>query len=903
MRTIQTKFFWGLLLSVLSLTSCISDRFDDETGGASGKDAVQVKFALQMPNGNAAGTYAITEIDENEVTTIDVLAFIPVTANAEHPSGYAFAYKAQVSGASIVSKPGYSKNEVKEFTVTLQKKTETQNFVLLANVRDQVDALGNISVGADKDELLKQLVFANAGSWNANNGKADNAADKTFLPFPMWGEVSRVINDATTQITDGKLLRGIARLDVVLGDNVLSAANFYLEKLYIYNSKNKARIVPDAANISSGKATAATPPTGSINNDTPLVYEIPEAMKNAFERSVYLFEAKAVAQDKSSEATCIVIGGRFGSDTQTSYYRLDFFQADNKTYKDVLRNHHYRVNITKVDGRGEGSPEEAFNSKASNMEAQVIEWNDGDFGTVTFDGQHYLSVSPAIEFDFPRAGGTQPVYLKTDVPEGWQITKITEADGTTTNTGWLTTDKTTGSFYGMGEVKVAVNISVTENTSNANRVGYIYVQAGRLETRLTVRQGITNPASLDITSGGSSITELVFTDLDLGPKTLDVSWFPQDADLQITNSSIAGYNVFPTSSGIPSTGIVAGGNGGTGQISYAITATALTAAEIAANPFIEKVSKLSFLVTNGFEDAYKSVLIRHGNYALTHDLNTGGYLLDNSKTHTITIKSNSSWKVASITGAIEILDTPTDELLSQHGGNNTTTGDALTFKLITDDSNSSHSGKSITITLTDPTGKVPDTILVVKGVSCGTNGTAVLRRIGNNDYLTHLYGTGDNQRCWMVQNSMEGTANSIAYGRDGNGNTFGVINSGSQFDGQTNGYYYGSSLAVSACPVGWHLPTSAEVNTLVSEVNVSRNTNPVSKWWCGVQGVSNSAFAGYSYYSTYWHRWKDFTVFGDWWYDTGTKYMSGNSNSDLIAPSNNINGTNLLLSVRCVQDQ
>lgn len=529
MRTIQRKIFLWLLLPALSLTSCLSDRFDDEPGGISVKDAIHVKFALQMPNGNPPATYAITEIDENEVKTIDVLAFVPVTVDAQHPSGYAFAYKAQVSGAGIIDKPGYTKNEVKEFTVTLIKKAVMQNFVILANVRDQVDGLGDIAVGADKEELLKRLVFANAGSWNANNGKADDAPDKTFMPFPMWGEVSQLVNDATTQITNGKLLRGIARLDVVLGDDVISGGNFYLEEVHIYNSKNKGQIVPDAANITGGRATAVTIPTGSINNVTPLPYTVPTAMKNAFERSIYLFEARAVAQDKSSEATCMVVGGRFGSDTETSYYRLDFLQADGKTYKDVLRNHHYRVNIVKVEGRGLPTADDAFNSKSINMETEITEWNDGEFGTVVFDGQHFLAVTPA-EFRFAKNEitsdeGDNRLTIYTDVAMGWKIdpAKITYQSG---GTGWLTPSITSG-----GTTKQTIYLKVNENTSGVERTAIVPVSAGRLVYNVTVTQTTApkktavfnfieyTPAPGAISTSGATVTAKVNTNMGWAFKT------------------------------------------------------------------------------------------------------------------------------------------------------------------------------------------------------------------------------------------------------------------------------------------------------------------------------------------------------------------------------------------------
>ncbi len=494
MRIIKTIGYFlcmGTLLGPL-FTSCIAeDDYRNGTGQVTGKE-INVKFALQMPMANnTPATYAITEIDENYVKDIDILAFKP---DAGKPSGWAFDYQAQVSGAQIIDKAGYTKKEVKEFTVTLIKSTDQQTLVVLANVRSQITDLGGIAEGTDKDELLARLVFENTGSWNANNTKPDDAVDKTFTPFPMWGETSVQINDATTTINNISLLRGIARIDVALATDV---TNFSLNEIYIYNSNNKGQVVPDAANLeTTSKVKAATLPSGTINNATPLAYTVPTAMNRLFERTIYVFEAKAAAQNQSSEATAIVVGGTYGNDANPTYYRLDFLQADKTTYRDVLRNHYYRANIIKVSGSGFDTPDEAFNAKPVNMEAEIKEWDDGEMGDIVFDGQYYLGISK-MEFLYDKDPETQGVEVKTDYPGGWKILKITEADGTTVNSGWLTTDKTTGTLYGNDGSSIPMDISVSANNTGIQRVGYVIVKAGRLEAKLKITQGI-DPGKLPV---------------------------------------------------------------------------------------------------------------------------------------------------------------------------------------------------------------------------------------------------------------------------------------------------------------------------------------------------------------------------------------------------------------------
>lgn len=239
------RFFLFVAVALL-LSSCIAERFDDY--GDNGKENnINVKFSVQMSETSSPATYAIAGIDENEVRTIDILAFREVSVSMQNPSGFAYAYKAR--GASITN---VSSN--KEFTATLFKAPAQQTFVILANVRDELAALGNITADTDKNELLGRLEsrMTEEGKWNANT------------PFPMWSEVKRTIGDGSTRVTGGKFLRSVARVDVVLKTDAIG--NFKLEEIYVYNSKSKGRIVPDPANMkSTAKVKAATEPEGDIN--------------------------------------------------------------------------------------------------------------------------------------------------------------------------------------------------------------------------------------------------------------------------------------------------------------------------------------------------------------------------------------------------------------------------------------------------------------------------------------------------------------------------------------------------------------------------------------------------------------------------------------------------------------
>lgn len=719
MNKIKTRLLLWLALPML-LLSC-SDEDEIRTGGITDPKA-QVKVTIQMPQSSAPSvepnTYAISEIDENEVKTVNVLAF---KADASKPSGWAFEYSAE--GSSITNAGG-TNNSKKQFNVTLIKSSSQQALVVLANVSDEVDALGAIAKGADKDLLLARLISSTTGKWDANDGKIETDPLKTFDAFPMWGETTATITDATTQITGVSLLRSIARVEVVLDNAVITAANFKIDEVYIYNSKNKGHIVPDPINITAGKATSATVPTGSINNATPLAYSVPTSMDKAFLRSIYIYEAAAVAQGKASDATCIVIGGTYGTDTQPSYYRLDFMQADKKTYRDILRNHKYVVNITSVKGTGYDTKEDAFNSHSLNIEAETREWDDGDFGDMYDADGYYVKVSPQSEFEFAKEAETQEVRVQTDFPGGFEIVKITElaANGTTENDissgGWLTIDKALNTKYGAGEVKVPIKMTVTDNTSGKDRIGYIHIKAGRHTIKVKVTQGVKSKVFVrvdDVTAVTiTDIKELVFpsglwTSDPVTAKSIAVNWAPYDLShpcASMSNTVNGGGFNFGSGTSMPNSSVSL--TDANGKISYLnIKPNDFSPAEVAApNEFLEKSTLYTYMVSNGGDTDTKTLLLKQVHYNAVAGL-ASHYLMDHN-THSFRIKSNSSWKIElkKADGSGGDASSVVRSFTATTGGDDTTTGSLVSFqlkdKIGSGDFSTPQADVFFTITCTDP---------------------------------------------------------------------------------------------------------------------------------------------------------------------------------------------------------
>ncbi len=688
MNKVKTKLLLSLAVSAMFFSSCVKENYID--GGVAINGGIDVRVSLQMP-ASSPKTYAISAIDENRVNEIDVLAF---KADAGKPSGWAFAYSAQGTAITDVSESNPIKAK-KQFTVKLIKNPAEQTFVILANAREQLEALGAIATGADKNQLLARLVYANPGSWNANNDKPENAPDKNFEPFPMWGETKETLTDATMQITGIYMVRAIARMDVVLDEDVIDADNFELNEIYIYNSKNAGRVVPNPVNLESPvKVNAASEPAGSINNTSPLIYNVPSSMKTAFERTIYIFEAQGKAENQSSQATCLVVGGTYGTDHAPTYYRLDFLKkADTDTYyRDILRNHWYRMNILSVSGSGYPTPEEAFNSKPFNMVAEIVEWDDGGMGNIVFDGQYLLKVSQD-EFSFHREEKTgeeedNVLYVYTDYTttlgtSGWYVDKIVDADDGTTPVTWLTLTPD----HGDPLDKTKVILTFGNNNSGVQRSAVVWLAAGRMRYPVKVIQELTPSIRIDIVdpADNSPLSEIIFfapVGTQPNMQSFKVNWNPPTEDVTVVNSTLAS-SPFPPGVGVPASGIIPGG---TGTITYDVQPPAIQASDLVSNPFFERGSKIDFMVSNGLSYESKSIFVRQVHYDLDAETEES-YLLDGS-TYTLRVKSNTSWRIKSIVndapGTILALKAGENLTVGTTGGYNVSTGDELKFTVVND---------------------------------------------------------------------------------------------------------------------------------------------------------------------------------------------------------------------------
>jgi hypothetical protein len=825
-----------------------------------------VKLALSVPA--PPDSRGLTEAGENAVETVDVLLF----------KGEYFYYRAAGTKPDNDTKP----YEIKNFTVKLP---EGNNYkvVVLANAGALLDAYPAGALATPGTVTRKALLGSLVQELDAPGHKW--TTDFTFIP--MWGyqddlTIGPATDDPAATIA---LTRAIARVNIAVEDDATLRGKFSLSSARLYNYSRAGSLAPavetvnanvhgyDAAQWNGTKATAPNLPgvAGLKVTAAPLEYAIngnPGAPVYLYEQEIYTYEAAAGSATTLASNTCLVIGAYYNG--ALSYYRVDFAKEDG-TYLALLRNHGYNVKIVEAIAAGYASAKEAFDNPPSNLVVTITE-NDGTLGLVAFDEQNYLGAS-AGEITIRRRAAGHQFTASTDVAAGWEVvgTSATGEFHEGFELAWLTVTSS-----GLTEGKGDVTFDVTENDTDARRVGYIHLAAGRLRLSVKVVQRF-----VEVWIEGAS--ELVF-EPSLGVftgQTFQVHWLPAGARVSAASIPRSGYPAFAYDDDPANDAPGDDFSDASGVRDVTFCPAALTAAEIAVNPFAARGSIARFVAFYNDEFDSADIELRQINYHIVPVVKS--YYILGGGVHSFTVRSNTGWavkenSVSDLNGILSPSYTPS--LYDQPGGYNTAPGDKAYFELVDD---KDQDGKTATLTLIDPAGLAADVNITIKAVACGLGGAAYTKDIGGSQpYMTHAYGTGDDQRCWMVENSREGTAEATSYAKS----------TDPQY--ATRGYYYTYAQAITpgnACPSGWSLPTEAEI-TAANQFSVAQT------WW-----TSNSYKAGCFYTeNNTGPRWGHWDGDGYWWNigsvsDTFDSRSLGATNRGLSGPLDLF-----WMTVRCVME-
>ncbi|MDR1883676.1 MAG: hypothetical protein LBR26_12970 [Prevotella sp.] len=465
---------YGLITSVfLSFASCRNT--DDEFLPDDVLPPVPegyVRMQITVPGLTPVSTYALTDANEMNVSTVDVLVF-------------GHSDQKLICKAAVTEPAKITGSNVKTFDVDLGATDGLTgvDVVVIANANTEVSAAG-YAVGTTLLSNVKTaLTFSSSGKWPVDGTKS----------FPMWGEKTGV-DLSTNTIGSINLIRSMARIDVGVNFNGETAQalspTFVLKEISLYNSLDKGL-------IASGIASPSIP-SSTANGVITYTYNDANGFSNNLSCTKTIYMAEQLAEHASGDPLLrpfLIVKGNYNGESD-SYYRIDFVDSGGAP-QPVLRNHRYKFNITTVKGSGYGSADLAKAATPFNITTTLTATNAANetLASYVYDGQYALGVSKD-SYTFDKGGKSNNSLKISTTYTNYEVKLVPDTDT------WLTFVSGGGTGGPTGELtfNVAANTGGERNTK-------IVITSGRLTKEVTVVQ--TNKVGFEVT--GIPVTDPTYS--------------------------------------------------------------------------------------------------------------------------------------------------------------------------------------------------------------------------------------------------------------------------------------------------------------------------------------------------------------------------------------------------------
>lgn len=394
-------------------------------------ELVKVHLQINTPAGSAPSSRALTDAQETAVNNITVLMFKADTHALQ-----------AVSTPTKESQTGNSVRFTASFNIDATLRNTPMDVVVLANVYGYDEATMKSWVTQHITyEALQQQLKCSIDDVTAARG------------IPMWGKSKTTFVPTQTTNDDNRLavdmIRSVAKIDLVFKARQAGAAAFVPAKVHLVKPMTQMTLMPVWDKFTHGSGTAADParvtgvslPAGvaaGANKSVDITNGATWAgtADLSFLNTIYLAENdvfKGLANprpgdEKHTERPAIIIEGRYGSDVDNTFYRLDFAEgtAGQASYalRQVLRNRNFKITVEKVLGRGYATLDEAYNSRSMYLQTTIADWNSFS-DNIVYDGETSIEVSDKTLYFTHAKGETREVTVTASVPEptGFDYTK------------------------------------------------------------------------------------------------------------------------------------------------------------------------------------------------------------------------------------------------------------------------------------------------------------------------------------------------------------------------------------------------------------------------------------------------------------------------------------------------
>ena len=436
-----------LLVATLFLAGC-NDRLNDEPVAPPDGEEVNVSLNLAVPGMKVPVTYAVPS--EQQIAEMDVLVF--------NNSTQAFVARAE---GLLVSEGTGDGNRV--IISAVLPKADGCVLVAVANARASVNAaIGTLGASFIKKDLLSLLTVSLGANpcWPSASG--------SFKPLPMYGEsgVINITSTLTSSAVSVDLVRMVARIDVKMND-----AASELKAIHVYNSKGAGYVSPiwdpatGVVDFASTIPNFPVVPENSITTPSSYVCTV-ESGATGYAGLIFAFESQAMNDivTERDKLPGLVVSATY--EGMLYFYRIDF--TDSKgNFIPLLRNHKYIININQVTGRGYYSAAEAWAShgEASNLRPKILSYDEGQFGSWTFNGQNMLATESNALY-ISGAGVLTPNYTELAV--------FTDCEPVGTTDKWTWTAQILDIGYGSAWAQILPGYDVGDalNTESVIRLRF-----------------------------------------------------------------------------------------------------------------------------------------------------------------------------------------------------------------------------------------------------------------------------------------------------------------------------------------------------------------------------------------------------------------------------------------------
>ncbi|MDR0962481.1 MAG: hypothetical protein LBM62_08005 [Mediterranea sp.] len=319
-----------------------------------GRSAEECEVSMQLSTGHTQTRAA----DDEEVKSIDILVFNGKDLDVDNAT---FEY----------SRVAWKKDDG-SYQSTLLQASELDLYFAV-NVHDLVQSLTEGMKWSEAKEKLQLTDPDKLGTEIASKG------------LPMWGMLlNKSIGTGASYQNLGKinLIRAVASTDLAI-----TASDFTLTGWYIADGTGKGYLAYNPAYMdATNKFFTPEIPAGITYQDWTAVAPTDPTAAWRF----YMYE-----NGSSTTNTKVILQGSWSGSTINgdTYYPLAFRDPTDHTKKrDVTRNSKFIITVTNVNGDGFESLEDAKKGEETNLDYEVIAWDEDTQGDIFVDGSHWFSI-------------------------------------------------------------------------------------------------------------------------------------------------------------------------------------------------------------------------------------------------------------------------------------------------------------------------------------------------------------------------------------------------------------------------------------------------------------------------------------------------------------------------------